>query len=68
MATYDRLPTDLRIWLMQAALPWSPLSALRVWKTAMKKHGGDRSAAQSYLSQLERKKLTQDVKEIWAAE
>ena len=27
---YDRLPPELRHWLAQAALPWSPVSALDV--------------------------------------
>ena len=34
MQAYDALPEPLRYWLAQAALPWSPLSAQRVWKRA----------------------------------
>jgi hypothetical protein len=61
MAAYDRLPSDLREWLRQAALPWSPRSALRIWKSALKTHGSDKTAAQAYLSQLELKTLKKDL-------
>ena len=40
MRDYDRLPPELRQWLAQAALPWSPQSAKRIWHRA----GGGRSA------------------------
>ncbi|MDO6590020.1 hypothetical protein DS901_01580 [Loktanella sp. D2R18] len=32
MRAYDALPTPLRKWLSQAALPWSPTSARKIWK------------------------------------
>ncbi len=31
MSAYDGLPAPLRLWLSQAALPWSPASARRLW-------------------------------------
>jgi len=34
MQTYDALPAPLRQWLSQAALPWSPASARKIWKRA----------------------------------
>jgi len=34
MHTYDALPQPLRFWLGQAALPWSPTSARRIWQKA----------------------------------
>ncbi|WP_323781331.1 DUF6525 family protein [Leisingera sp.] len=68
MAAFDQLPADLREWLRQAALPWSPRSALRVWRSALKKHGGDRTAACAYLSQVELKNLKQEAGRIWGAE
>jgi hypothetical protein len=34
MQSYDALPEPLRNWLSQAALPWSPVSARRIWKRA----------------------------------
>ena len=37
MHTYDALPTPLRQWLSQAALPWSPVSARKIWRRAQAK-------------------------------
>jgi len=34
MDAYDALPGQLRNWLSQAALPWSPISAKRIWNRA----------------------------------
>ncbi|MEM7524350.1 MAG: DUF6525 family protein [Pseudomonadota bacterium] len=34
MRIYDGLPAPLRQWLSEAALPWSPASARRIWKNA----------------------------------
>ncbi|WP_260349929.1 DUF6525 family protein, partial [Alloyangia mangrovi] len=39
MSAYDRLPPELRAWLAQAALPWSPRSALRAWRGALVRTG-----------------------------
>ena len=37
MAEFDNLPVQLRRWLSEAALPWSPASARRVWLNAKAK-------------------------------
>ncbi|WP_366524370.1 DUF6525 family protein [uncultured Roseobacter sp.] len=37
MQAYDALPTPLRRWLCQAALPWSPVSARKIWRRAQAK-------------------------------
>ena len=34
MQSYDALPVELRRWLMDACLPWSPTSSLRIWRKA----------------------------------
>ncbi len=34
MRSYDALPAPLRHWLAQAALPWSPASAQKIWARA----------------------------------
>lgn len=39
MAAHDRLPPDLRAWLIHAALPWSAKSALRLWTRAIRTTG-----------------------------
>jgi len=59
MDAYDALPVPLRNWLSQAALPWSPTSAKRVWARARAKGLGVEGALQS-LSQAESKTLARD--------
>lgn len=64
---YDRLPPELRNWLAQAALPWSPVSALKLWARLCRESGGDTSAARKRLEQAEAKMLTKDAQKIWGA-
>lgn len=44
MRSYDALPEPLRHWLSQAALPWSPASARRLWTRALAKGLGPQDA------------------------
>lgn len=37
MTLFDGLPAPLRQWLSEAALPWSPVSAQRIWMRARAK-------------------------------
>ncbi|MDO6614955.1 DUF6525 family protein [Pacificibacter sp. 1_MG-2023] len=60
MAAYDQLPTELRSWLMHAALPWSPRSVLRSWKKSLQTYNGDIEEAKQHLSRVERQLLKQD--------
>ncbi|EEE36883.1 hypothetical protein RKLH11_718 [Rhodobacteraceae bacterium KLH11] len=64
MRDYDALPSGLRCWLASACLPWSPASALRIWKQA----GGsaDPAAALSKLDAIEQSMLQKDAM-IWKA-
>jgi hypothetical protein len=39
MQVFDRLPPDLRRWMTEAALPWSPASCLALWRRALAEHG-----------------------------
>ena len=32
MSEFDALPPDLRRWLANASLPWSPRSCLKIWR------------------------------------
>ncbi|WP_390912454.1 DUF6525 family protein [Pseudosulfitobacter sp. SM2401] len=59
MQTYDALPAPLRHWLGQAALPWSPTSARRIWQKA---HANGQSIEEtlSSLSKAEAKTLSRD--------
>lgn len=56
MAAYDACPPPLRAWLRQAALPWTPWSALRVWRRA----GGDPARALDRLNRAEAARLARD--------
>lgn len=35
MHIFDTLPPPLRRWLSEAILPWSPVSAHRIWKRSL---------------------------------
>lgn len=65
MAAYDRLPAELRDWLASAALPWSPRSALRAWRAALARAGGDPDRARVVLSETERRQIARDAARIW---
>ena len=66
MAAYDRLPVDLRLWLAEAALPWSAASVLRLWKRALSETGCT-SAARERLAHAERKTLAREAARVWGA-
>lgn len=59
MAAYDQLPPPLRRWLSQAALPWSPKSARRIWARSLAKGLSPDEALQS-LSRAEAKTLARE--------
>lgn len=52
MATYDRLPPQLRSWMQAAALPWSPKSCRSIWMK-VKQRGGSDAQALARLQQVE---------------
>lgn len=59
MAAYDRLPIELRQWLMHAALPWSAKSALRLWQSTLHQTGC-KTAALARLTLAEHRSLTHE--------
>lgn len=59
MQNYDALPAPLRQWLGQAALPWSPASARRIWKK-LQANGQTVEDALSALSEAEARTLSRD--------
>jgi hypothetical protein len=59
MAAHDRLPPDLRRWLIHAALPWSAESALRLWTRAMRETRCP-IAAQERLARAEARTLAKE--------
>lgn len=60
MAEYDRLPPVLRHWLAQAALPWSPTSARRAWRKAMRRALWREKVALRLMDEIEAERLAQD--------
>ena len=60
MSDFDRLPPPLRRWLHQAVLPWSPASAVRVWRRALQAAGGCEEAARAAMSRAERARLARE--------
>lgn len=60
IAQYDCLPPELRRWLAQAALPWSPDSALRLWRKLLRETLGDAEAARRRLDLVEARMLLRD--------
>ncbi len=62
MERYDALPRDLRLWLASACLPWSPVSALKIWRNTDGARNPD--AAISRLNAIEQSMLRRDA-DIW---
>lgn len=60
MAAFDALPPALRLWLSQAALPWSPASCLRLWHKA-RARGASIAEALDCLDRAEAKALQREV-------
>lgn len=59
MDAYDGLPAPLRQWLSQAALPWSPESARRIWARSRARGLTPNEALQA-LSRVEEHTLARD--------
>ncbi len=59
MAAYDGLPAPLRHWLSEAALPWSPASAKRIWTKSLAR-GMSQEEALLSLGRAEAKTLARD--------
>lgn len=59
MAAFDGLPPPLRQWLSEAALPWSPESARRIWSRSRAKGLSPEETLLS-LSQAEARTLARD--------
>jgi hypothetical protein len=59
MAAFDNLPAPLRQWLSEAALPWSPASARRIWSKSLARGLTPEDTLLS-LSQAEARTLARD--------
>jgi len=67
MADYDALPKELRHWLTQARLPWSPRSVAKVWSRALTRCRGDIAAAIVVLDHVEARNIARDAHKVWGA-
>lgn len=65
MDRYDRLPPELRRWLAAAALPWSPGSALRLWRRLRRDCAGDAEALCRRMDLSEARMLARDAPKVW---
>jgi hypothetical protein len=60
MRAHDALPAPLRLWLKEAALPWSAESARRVWEREVRRSGVE--GALRRLAEVEAATLAQEAK------
>ena len=67
MAEYDALPRELRGWLADAQLPWSPHSVRKLWKKALREHNGETGEALNFLSACEARLIEKDAPKVWSA-
>lgn len=66
MRDFDRLPTELRVWLASAVLPWRPKSVHRVYKRALAREK-DRARAIDKLNRIERQLVAKDAPRVWGS-
>ena len=64
MREFDRLPTELREWLAEAALPWRPKSVRRAFDRAFSRTQ-DTARALRVLDQLQERQLARDTQMVW---
>ncbi|MEM8570045.1 MAG: DUF6525 family protein [Pseudomonadota bacterium] len=64
MQEFDRLPSELRIWLSTAILPWRARSVQRAFEKALARTG-DRALALRELDRLQDQLIAKDAMTIW---
>lgn len=64
MAAHDRLPPEVRLWVAQAALPWSAASVARLWQKALREAESPESAL-ARLTRAEARMLARDAARVW---
>jgi hypothetical protein len=64
MAEHDRLPPELRRFVIHADLPWSARSVLAVWRKA-RRAGHDPAQALALLDRAARATLAREASEVW---
>lgn len=63
MRAHDALPAPLRLWLKDAALPWSAESARRVWERELRRSGVE--GALRRLTEVEAATLARERAQVW---
>lgn len=63
MQDYDRLPAELRRWVAQANLPWSPHSVQKAYKKAIARTG-DRQLALVELDRIQSSLVERDAQRL----
>lgn len=64
MRDFDRLPEELRAWVIRADLPWRPKSVRRSFERALARTG-DVAQALAELDHLQDRLVTKDARRIW---
>lgn len=64
MREYDRLPPELRAWLVNAALPWRPRSVRRAYEKALIRTR-DKTEALQELDRLQERLIVRDIRKVW---
>ena len=64
MAEFDRLPSELRVWLSSAVLPWRPGSVRTAYVKALARVG-NKDAALQELDRIETRQIARDARHIW---
>ena len=59
MQTYDGLPREVRAWVAEAKIPWSPAACRKIWLTEMKR-GASIEAVLEKLDQAEDRTLARE--------
>ncbi|UZD90585.1 DUF6525 family protein [Cognatishimia activa] len=67
MAEFDALPSELRMWLADAALPWSPHSVRKLWQKALRQSGGQSDQALAFMTSCEDRAIKKDAPKVWSA-
>ena len=65
MQEYDNLPKALRIWVAEAALPWSARSVKKQWVRALENENGCEKRAMETMARLEKNNLRKDAPKTW---
>ena len=67
MHDFDTLPTELRLWVAKAALPWRAKSVQAAYQKAMKRTGCH-ICAMDELDRIQANLIAKDASRVWGSE